>query len=270
MTEQGPTIDDQARSWARTANEAFGATAQYLRSLPEDAWDGPSGCAKWTIQDLAGHVVGEAVWFPNLVRGVTRGEAPLPTELYDRLKTLPPAELTERMEEAANAIEGSIVEATEEHLRQTVDMGFARMPLWRATFVSALEAVYHNWDARAGREARPTIPTPWAVQLGREVSDYAPLIAHRDKVAGSPGTYLLQVGDGIGPMTVTAQDGGLEVERGAVGRPDVTLHLTADQCARLVAGRLDLASDEGRELQIEGDRSRAAGLNRIFAGIANN
>jgi len=49
----------------------------------------------------------------------------------------------------------------------------------------------------------------------------------------------------------------------------VTLYLSSDQYLRLLAGRLPLDSEEGREIRIEGERGRAAGLNRIFGGIAN-
>lgn len=157
--------DAMATSYARIAGEAYGDTARYLRALPAEEWDGPSGCAEWTVRDLAGHVVGEAVWFPNLARGVTRGEPPWPNDLYASLKTLPPDELTARLTEAARSIPPAIEEATADQLQQTVDLGFTKMPLWQATYVAVAESVYHNWDARAGREPDATIPTAWALRL---------------------------------------------------------------------------------------------------------
>jgi putative sterol carrier protein len=69
-------------------------------------------------------------------------------------------------------------------------------------------------------------------------------------------------------MSVAVQGGQVRVERGAQGPPDVTLHLSADRYARLLAGRLDLARalDRG-EGELEGERGRALDLTRIFAGI---
>ncbi len=45
---------------------------------------------------------------------------------------------------------------------------------------------------------------------------------------------------GWGPITLTANQGGLAVTAGANETPDVTLTLTADQYVRLIAGRLPL------------------------------
>lgn len=269
MARDELSIVEFAGLYARTAQEAYAATGRYLRSLPPDAWDEPTGCEKWTMRVLAGHVAGEAVWFPNLVRGVTRGEAPLPDSLYQELKALPLPETAGRIEEAAAAIQSSVDEADPDQLRQTVDLGFTKMPLWRATSISAFEAVLHNWDARAGREDRATIPTAWAKALAGITVEFAPEIAHQDGVDAVPGVYLLRVGDGIGSVTITSRDGKVTAEEGAAAAPEVLLDLRVDQYVRLLAGRLDLASPEGRDLRIEGDRARAEGLNRIFAGVAN-
>jgi hypothetical protein len=97
----------------------------------------------------------------------------------------------------------------------------------------------------------------------------APMIAHRKELAGRQGTYLLDVADGVGPVTVTIRDADLTVEQGTTGTPDVTLHLTADQYVRLIVGRFGLDSEQGRRIQIDGDREKARGLNRVFAGVAN-
>ena len=130
--------------------------ARYLRSAPEDAWSGPTGCARWTLRDLAGHAVGEAVWFPNLVRGVTQGEPPLPANHYESLKVVPAAQLADTMEEAARSIPPAIDAATADQLHKTVDVGFTKLPLWRATNLALIESVLHNWDASVG--AMPPLP----------------------------------------------------------------------------------------------------------------
>ena len=268
MAEQQPSIDAVALSCAHIAGEAYGDQAAYLRSLPESAWGDPTGCSEWTVRDLAGHVVGEAVWYPNLVRGVTRGEPPLPDDTYPALKTLPSAELTDRLSEAASAIEPAIRAATPDQLQQTVDLGFTKLPLWQSTYVSMIESVYHHWDSRAGRDPEATIPTPWALQVAAGISGFAPMIANQEGVAEAPGRYLLHVEDGVGPVTITARDGQVTVEAGALERPDVAFPVTADQYVRLIAGRLDLARLLGQGgPALEGDRDKAMGLLRIFQGI---
>jgi uncharacterized protein (TIGR03083 family) len=271
MTEKQLPYRDLANGWARTARDGFSASADYFRSLPDDAWNDPTGCEKWNEHMLAGHVVGEVVWFPNLVRGATEGEASLPMSRYDELKQLPGKEIAEIMARAAEDLEASVAAATDEHLQAPLDLGFATMPMWRACFISALEAVLHNWDARARREKGATIPMPWALQVGNlaSLAQMAPRLAHRDAVSGADGTYLLDIAEGVGLLTIIARGGEISVERGGTQPPDVTLHLTADQALRLITGRLPLDSTEGENVHIDGDREQAGGLNRIFAGIGN-
>jgi uncharacterized protein (TIGR03086 family) len=262
------TIEATARTYARTAGAAYGDAAGYVRSLPEAEWSGPTGCAAWDVRTLAGHIVGEAVWFPNLTRGVTRHEAPYTNDLYESLKTLPPMELADRLQGAADALPREIEAASPAQLQEEVDLGWTRMPLWQATYVALEEAVYHDWDLHVGRDPSATIPTPWAQTLATGTAGFAQMIAHPDGVASSPGRYLLQVGDGVGPVTVTAENGRLSVAQGTQGTPDAALMLTADQYVRLVAGRLPLerALEEGT-VTATGDQDRLLGLTRIFRGI---
>src|SRR2546428_10067446 len=131
MKGEQPPIEAVARAHAATAAEAYVDLARYLRALPAEAWGGRSGCSAWTIRDLAGHVVGEAVWFPTLVRGVTRGERPLPNAVYESLKTLPAAELADRMEQAAMDIPPAVAGATPAQVQQTGDVGLTTLPPWQ-------------------------------------------------------------------------------------------------------------------------------------------
>jgi uncharacterized protein (TIGR03083 family) len=259
-----------ARTYARTASAAYADAAAYLRALPEQEWTGPTGCAEWDVRTLAGHIAGEAVWFPTLTRGITRHAPPRPDAYYESLKTLPPREMADTIGHAAEEIVATIEDATPAQLRVEADLGWARMPLGRATYVALMEAVYHDWDLHIGRDPAATIPTAWARTVARDTATFAPQVARRDGLAAAPGRYVLQVGDGVGPLTLTVAGGQLAVAPGTHGTADVTLHLTADQYVRLVAGRLPLerALEQGL-VTAEGDRQRAGGLTRIFRGFAN-
>jgi uncharacterized protein (TIGR03083 family) len=269
MSEQQEQ-EQLGRSWARTATEAFHASAAYFRTLPDDAWGGPTGCADWNERTLAGHILGEAVWFPNMVKSATVGEQPHPPALYEDMNTWPPERQSARLDQAADELRATTDDALPEYSHHEVDVGWMELPLWQATYVALMEGVYHNWDTRAGREPDATIPTPWALELTKGIDFSAPIIAHRDAVPGASGRYLLQVGDGADPITVVAAGRELTVVKGVHGAPDVTLYLTADQCVRLVAGRFKLTGPVDRgEVRFEGDRALIGGLNRIFGGIAN-
>lgn len=270
MTVQEPPVKDLAASFARTARDAFMDQAEYFRRLPDDAWCGPTGCSEWTMHDLASHIVGEAVWFPNLVRGVTMGEQPLPPETWTELKQLTGPAIAGRMAEAAGELVPAVERATTEQLEQAVDFGSARLPLWQVLGVCLLEAVIHDWDARVGHDPGATIPAPWARELSSVLPPFVPMLAHGNVLSGVQRRYLLQVGDGVGPVVVIADDDGISAESGQVGTPDVVVHLTADQFVRLLTGRLTLgpALDRG-EVTVEGSRTRAEDLNQVFAGVGH-
>lgn len=259
------TPGDHASLWTRIASEGFADSAAYLRSIPQDEWGGPSGASEWTIGYLAGHIAGEAVWFANLIRGVTRGEEPYPASLYTEMMGWEPDRLTQRIADAADELPSAIDEATEEQLESPVDMGFTHMPLWRATYMSASEGVFHNWDTKARREPHAEIPREWAVDMAPGLTEFAPNVVHRSKVRGAQGIYLLEVED-FGPVTITAGGRDVTVQRGAHETPDVTIFLTPDEYARLITGRL--ATDIER-VRVEGGRDMVVGLTRIFGGIAN-
>jgi putative sterol carrier protein len=96
------------------------------------------------------------------------------------------------------------------------------------------------------------------------------MIAHGRAASKAPGTYLLDVSDGIGPITVTVQDGRASLTQDRASHPVVTLRMNADQYARFIVGRLDLQrAMDGGKVQVEGDADRAMDLKRIFGGIAN-
>lgn len=262
--------EEFARASFRTAAEAFSRMAEYLGTLQGSDWEGPTACEDWNMRTLADHATGEAVWLPNLTRNAVRGEALYPMSLYDEMKTWHPERVVGRLREAADEFRMALDGATEESLSAEADLGFARMPLWQASYVSAFEGAFHGWDAEAIRDPQRTIPTPWAVFVAGGILPIASGLAHRSRMAGVSGTYLLQVGDGVGPVTVRIGDGNVTVEPGETGSADVTLSLTADQYIRFLAGRLKLDSGLERDrVGIEGDRARAAELNHIFGGVAN-
>lgn len=270
MATQQIDTEAFARDNLRTAGEAFGSAADFLESLSESDWEATTGCEKWNMRTLADHIAGEAVWFPNLTRNAIRGEDMYPASVYDDMKSWPTDTLIGRLREAAAGFATALDGASVADLDKSVDLGFATQPLWQATYISTMEGVFHGWDTRATLNPDATIPTAWALTLARGIIDVASFVAHRKGIESSTGTYLLQVSDGIGPVTVTARDGQLTVEPGAVGTPDATLALTADQYVRLIVGRLKLDSGRKRDrVSISGDRERAMGLNRIFGGIAN-
>jgi len=210
------------------------------------------------------------VWFAHLVREVTADEPPLPKHLWEELKQLPPDQIADRMDAAARELPANVEAATPEQLRRDADLGWTVMPLWQGLGIGLQEAVVHNWDGRIGRDPDATIRTAWAKILASRMAAFAPRVARSNAARQFPGRYLLDVGDGIGPIMIVAGPDGVHVEPGNTDNPDVTLHLTADQYVRLIDGRLPLKDSIARgRVQVEGDTATAEALNQIFLGIAN-
>jgi len=270
MTVQQTQEKETALGYARTASAAFADVAALFRDLPNDAWGGPTGCEKWTMHELAGHIAGEAVWFAHLVLETTEGVSPLPDSTWGELNALPGKEIAERVANAARELTVNVESAPPRGLEGDANLGWATMPLWEGLAIGMQEGVIHNWDVRVGRDPNATIPTPWAQALAPTMVNLAPFLARRDAAQAEPGTYLLDVGDGIGPVTIIAGENGVTAEQGKAGPADVTLRLSADQYVRLIAGRLPLKEAIANgSVTVEGDASRAEGLNRIFKGINN-
>jgi uncharacterized protein (TIGR03083 family) len=259
-----------AEGYVGTAREAFRQSASLFRSLSGDDWEAPTGCAHWTMHHLAGHIVGEAVYFAHLVPQSAENEPALPDDLWGQLSALPGEGIAERIERAADELVRNVERVSDEGLGQPADLGFITLPLYRALFMSLFEGVIHDWDTRARRGPDAHLHTDWAVQIAGGLAPMAGGLAHRDALSGAAGTYVLEVADGVGRVTIRITTDGASIESGGNGNPDVTLALNADGYVRLITGRYPLAAaiDRG-EVKVDGDRARAEGLNRVFAGVAN-
>ncbi|TCJ30090.1 TIGR03086 family metal-binding protein [Nocardioides jejuensis] len=47
---------------------------QLLDGVPENAWEAPTPCTEWDVRALVNHVVGEELWLPPLLSGMTIAE----------------------------------------------------------------------------------------------------------------------------------------------------------------------------------------------------
>jgi putative sterol carrier protein len=89
-------------------------------------------------------------------------------------------------------------------------------------------------------------------------------------LAEAAGTHLLEIGDGVGPLTLTITEDEAKIEPGKVGSPAITLRLSADGYVRLITGRYPLSpAIAAGDAQVDGDQRRAEALNMVFAGVAN-
>src|SRR5579871_1318351 len=114
MAEEQLDTEAYTRENIRTAGQGFAGAADFFETLGEDDWTKPTACEKWNMRTLADHILGEAVWYPNLVRNAVRGEAMYPMSLYDEMKTWPTDRLIGRLREAAAEFDGMLDGASAE------------------------------------------------------------------------------------------------------------------------------------------------------------
>jgi uncharacterized protein (TIGR03083 family) len=268
---QNPPPDAIARANSQAALAASEDVAQYLGYLPRDAWNSPTGCSEWNIRQLAIHIAAANQMFSTVVGSIVEGnELPPFGEIFSgamqRLEPLEGGKIGEDIAEKAQQIQSHFAKATESQLQQTVTFPFGDVPVWLISMLTLQEDAVHNWDSKVGRDPEATIRAEWATLLGRALVEGVPRMA--GGAAEAPGTYLLQVGDGIGPVTVNAKEGQSTSENAAVGQPDVTVDLTADQFVRLLWGRLPLAEPiQAGKIAVVGEAGTAARLNTVFKGI---
>jgi len=270
-----PAVEDIAGAMTRLHAQAAEDLAGYLRSLPTEAWEGPTACTEWTVRQLAVHVAGGNIRYAGIAhRALDRpsetrtnngraGAQPLD------LDSLPGDQLVDTLVANAHDFQKMVGRATSDQLQQMAQLPFGSFPLWSVAAIVAIENVIHNWDARVGSESQARIPVSWSVPVARAMLGWAPTLASGDK-AGAEGTYLFEVGDGVGPVTLQVRSDGITITPGRTDDPDVVLHLTSDQYIRLLWGRLKVhQAVQAGDLRTDGDPSQAAQLNKVFAGIGN-
>lgn len=270
MTDTAENQRSTAHEYVRTARDAFRQSAGVFRALQGDEWHRPTGCEKWDMYALAGHIVGEAVYFAHLVHQAADDAPPLPNELWGQLSALPGTEIADRIESSADELVQNVENVSGAGLEKPADLGFTTWPLYQALYMSAFEGVIHDWDSRAKREQNARIRTDWAVQLASGLAVMIPGLVRRRELADAAGTYLLEVSDGVGPLTLTITEDEVEIEPGKAGSPAITLRLSADGYVRLMTGRYPLPpAIAAGDVHVDGDQRRAEALNMVFAGVAN-
>ncbi|MET7639168.1 TIGR03086 family metal-binding protein [Streptomyces sp. NPDC005438] len=116
---------------------AGGQFAALLESVRQDQWDLPTPCARWTVRDLAAHVVGSTHHYAALVDG---GESSAPEGT--------PSPGPEDYQRARRRLASAY--SDDARLSQSVTLVWGTMPGRAALGGLTMDAVTHSWDlARA-------------------------------------------------------------------------------------------------------------------------
>lgn len=173
---------------------------EYLRELPEQAWDEPSLCEGWKVRDVVAHLVGNVDDAVNL-RLENFGAPEFNQRQLEERAARTPAELLAEWDEKAPILdaiaEGSTAEqwdAMLDPLPMTLGQGAQRLleDLW-----------VHAHDIRLAL-GDPAVPGPGMRAVLEVVSWDLP--ARLTQIAPSVGRVTIDAGDGL-PLEAVAGDG---------------------------------------------------------------
>lgn len=265
---------------------------QYLHALPADAWERPSLCTQWQVQDVVAHLVGVAEFYAsNISRGLQGDTAPPAGR--------PPAGATNAALSAESIAQRSIAarkslgdrllatfETTNNHLNQLL-AGLRpeeqQQPCYHPggmvaaqnfTELRLKELVLHEWDIRAGLEADAHLSAACFPAIVATISASIASGSLRwafwsgPKLSASRRYRFVVTGMGPEKPDLVVEGDTIRMGDAKDARPDATFHCDTETYILLIYGRLNLdtALASGR-LVVEGDHEAARGFRQWFRGI---
>jgi uncharacterized protein (TIGR03083 family) len=266
--------------------------AQYLRTLPAEAWTRQSICPQWQVADIVAHLVGVAEFYAgNITRGLQGNAAPPAGRPPAGVLTGAAAAegIAQRSIEARKSLGDRLLstfESTGEHLCQVIA---ALKPDERQTpcyhpggIVTAQnfiglrikELALHEWDIRASLEPTPHLSSASLPIILDVISESIASGSLRwafwsGPKLPAPVRYRFEV-TGTGPRQsdLVVEGDAVRMEDTGNSQADVTFRCETETYVLLIYGRLNLdnALASGR-LVAEGDGKLAKDFGQWFRGI---
>jgi uncharacterized protein (TIGR03083 family) len=264
---------------------------QYLDTLSPEAWEQPSACAQWQIQDVVAHLVGVAEFYTDtLARGLQGDTAP--PEGFPTAGTVNAAAMAEPIAHMALA--------TREHLGTQVRARFAAtltclhnllagvgpqewahlcyhpwrlMPVRQFLAMTLQELVLHGWDIRSrlapdAALAPESMPALLELIATSRTSGFLSWAFRPGPRLAAPVRYCFEV---TGPVPrrvdIVIVGDHAHIADTTDTPASVTCHCDIETYVLVMYGRLSLeaASSAGR-LQIEGEQAWGAAFAQWFNG----
>lgn len=112
------------------------ALQQLVAGVKDDQWDQPTPCAKWTVRDLVGHVVGGGAVFAASFRGEAAPEG----DPGDVLGDDPAGALAKVFSDFGSAAD------SEGAMDREIVLPFATLPAQVALDIAKFDLLVHAWD----------------------------------------------------------------------------------------------------------------------------
>ncbi|WP_369213073.1 TIGR03086 family metal-binding protein [Streptomyces flavofungini] len=153
--------------------EALDLFSDRVHAIRPDQWDAPTPCTDWNVRDLVGHLTGEQLWVPPLVRDGATIESVGDSFEGDVLGPDPVAS----WDTAAAAARAAFREPGA--LDRTVHLSSGESSATHYCGQMTMDLVVHAWDLSRAIGADEKLPADLVEFAVREVTPYA------DELAGT-------------------------------------------------------------------------------------
>ncbi len=265
---------------------------QYLQALPSEAWNQPSACTQWQIQDVVAHLAGGAELYVTWLSGGLQGET-APTGEFPPAGVLDSATAAEPIAQGAIAMRETVGErllATFEVTNHSLNQLLAGLgpndwetpcyhpwqiiPARQFLALQLQELTLHEWDIRSSLEPEAHLATeglPAIMELISEASTNGFLRwafrPHSNLNAAVRYRFEL-TGTVPSRIDIVIHGDQVSLEESSADPANVTLQCDTATYVLVVYGRLSLedALATGR-LVVEGDQMLAMAFSQSFKGI---
>ncbi|MBM11933.1 MAG: hypothetical protein CL759_07660 [Chloroflexi bacterium] len=265
---------------------------EYLKGLPEDAWDKQSACDEWKVADVVAHLVGNSEFYARTVTQGLQGNSSPPEgrpeagtghpsissaslakssiEARERLGDQLLATFIEKDDALGDILSGL---SPEDQAKPCYHPG-SIVPAGNFVDLRFKEIVLHEWDIRSGIEDQVTLSPNSLESIVTLICESFASGSVRwafwaGKPLEKPVRYRFEVKE---PVLITAgilvRGDAFRLELSALGPADVTFRCDTNTFALMMYGRMPVqAAVESGQLEVEGDAQLAARFGQWFKGI---
>ena len=240
---------------------------RFLAALPSPqtgtaAWSGPTGCAGWTVADLAAHAVWGASMEADALRRYRLGR-PGPAEGETVEVAAGPAVIAVRLVAAVDDLMAELGKLTDGDAGGSAPLPYGDVPLVLFWQILVMEAGVHAGDLIAGAGPAPTLAPDVVTATTAVLGAFLPVLGAGGTEAPPEGTVVALRGPSV-DLRFRRTGGGWEAAPGAGGPEAVAITSTKDSAVLLHAlGRLP--ADDPR-LTLTGSPELAGAFKRWFPG----
>jgi uncharacterized protein (TIGR03083 family) len=264
---------------------------QYLDTLPPGAWEQPSACAQWQIQDIVAHLTGVAEFYTDTLSRGLQGDT-APPEGFPSAGTVNAAAMAEPIAHMALAtrenlgtevlatfaatitrLHGLLAGVNPQEREHLCYHPWRLMPVRQFLAMTLQELVLHSWDIRSRLAPDATLspesmPALLELIATSHTSGFLRWAFRPGPRLAAPVRYRFEVTGAVPRRVDIVIEGDHAHIADATDTPaSVTCHCDMETYVLVMYGRLSLAAASGAgRLRIEGEQASVAAFAQWFNG----